>query len=326
MPSARIKTLVVEDAHSLAEDLRNRGFAVEIVTPGQDSSEPVDLEITLEECDPEFALHHAEIVPDAQDLCVFVAPGALTEGYRPIQVIPLFNEPVKPPPAAQTVARPAAEIAPAVAAREELRKEKEALEEPAVLEGPEKFVPAEPAIPLKPTPAAPRPIPPLVKVAAAVSVEIWKAALLMAARARKVTASASAAAGKTISTATGRLAANQKLLMRTATLAGMGAVAAVSVLVLGTVVHRFAPLPSAVQPASQSIVLPATASASSTRMEPKPRAVTPQPSSKAKPRQTHNPEEDVVAKDYVVRFNKRPAAARTQAKKTAGVKHYSDLR
>src|ERR1700748_1650260 len=92
MPSARIMTRAVEDAHSLAEDLRTRGFVVQIVSPDYISTDPVDLEVTLEECEPEAALHRADDAPAAGDLCVFVAPGALTEGHRPMRVVPLFVE------------------------------------------------------------------------------------------------------------------------------------------------------------------------------------------------------------------------------------------
>jgi hypothetical protein len=309
MPSARIKTLAVEDAHSLAEDLRIRGFAVEIVPPDKVSSEPVDLEVTLEECDPEAALHLAENVPEAEDLCVFVAPGALTEGHRTIKMIPLFSEPV-----ARVVTMPAP-------AQEVVLEEKEILEEPVAFEEPEKFVPAEPAPIVAAKPPLPvQDIPRAVEAPTVVSPKVPHVAPVAAKPARKAEwATAVSALRKS-------LVANQRILRKTATVAAMAAVAAVSVLVLGSTVRRFAPIPSEKQPASASMVLPATASASSTAMEPKPRAIVPQPkiASRAKARRTHNPEEDVVAKDYVIRFDKKPAV-RAQTKKTPGVKHYSDL-
>src|SRR5215471_266884 len=96
MPSARIITHVVEDAYPLAEDLRMRGFVVQIVSTDRpravEELAPVDLEITLEDCEPEAALRLADHIPDGDDLSVFVAPGALTDGPRPIRVMSLIPE------------------------------------------------------------------------------------------------------------------------------------------------------------------------------------------------------------------------------------------
>src|SRR5215469_1971297 len=96
MPSARIITHVVEDAYPLAEDLRMRGFVVQIVSTDRprtvEELAPVDLEITLEDCEPETALRLADQAPDGDDLSVFVAPGALTDGPRPIRVMSLIPE------------------------------------------------------------------------------------------------------------------------------------------------------------------------------------------------------------------------------------------
>jgi hypothetical protein len=305
MPSARIKTLAVEDAHSLAEDLRTRGFVVEIVPRDKVSSDPVDLEVVLEECEPEAALHRAENIPDAQDLCVFVAPGALTEGNRPMQVVPLFAVPKPAPVIAMT------------AALTSVVEEK--LEDPVALEEPEKLAASE----LKPpvVVAAAREAPKTVEVPI-ISSEVWNAPVVKA-PARKVEPAWWVGARKTLSVWGKSLAANQQLFRKTATVAAMAAVAAVSVLVLGSTVRRFAP---DTQPASASMVLPATASAANTVTEPqelKPLAPERELAAKAKSRRERNPEEDIVAKDYVIHFNKRPAA---KAKKTSGVKHYSDLR
>ncbi len=300
MPSARIKTLAVEDAHSLAEDLRTRGFVVEIVPRDKVSTDPVDLEVVLEECEPEAALHHAENIPDAQDLCVFVAPGALTEGQRTMQVIPLFSE------------RPLAVVAPVVAMTAAVVEEK--LDDPVALEEPEKFAASElePAVSAKVE--APRIVP-------TISPEVWT--VPPAETVKKAKPAFWMGTGKSIAVWGKGLAANQRLLRKTATVGAMAAVAAVSVLVLGSTVRRFTP---DTQPASASMVLPSTASAATTAAEPlQTKALAPEPklAAKAKSRRSHNPEEDIVAKDYVIHFNKRPAA---KTKKTSGVKYYSDLR
>ncbi len=308
MPSARIKTLAVEDAHSLAEDLRTRGFVVEIVPRDKVSSDPVDLEVVLEECDPEAALNHAENIPDAQDLCVFVAPGALTEGQRPIQVIPLFSEP--PAPAEPVVAMTAAPLAPVV--------QEEKLDDPVALEEPEKLAASE----LEPPMVVAETLAEAPKVLPTISPEVWNVPTSEAVPRVKPVLWAEAA--RSLAAWGKRLAANQQLFRRTATLAAMAAVAVVSVLVLGSVGRRFTP---DAQPASDSMVLPATASAATpvaAPVMPKPvPAPEPKPAAKATPRHGHNPEEDIVAKDYTIRFNKRPATAK--ARKIAGVKHYSDL-
>ena len=312
MPSARIKTLAVEDAHSLAEDLRTRGFVVEIVSRDKISADPVDLEVILEECDPEAALHHAENIPDAQDLCVFVAPGALTEGQRSMQVIPLFSRPVTP--LAPVVAMKAADPAQVV---EEKLEDPVALEEPQMLAASE----LEPPVVVVPEPSPTKEAPKPVEVPA-ISSQVPKIPPVQTAG--SAIAPLWAEIGKNIALWGKGLAANQRLFRKTATVGAMAAVAAVSVLVLGSTVRKFAP---ATQPASESMVLPATASAATRVTEPlaaKPLAPERKLAVKAKPRREHNPEEDIVAKDYVIRFNKRPAAAK--AKKTSGIKHYSDLR
>ncbi len=309
MPSARIKTLAVEDAHSLAEDLRTRGFVVEIVPRDKISADPVDLEVILEECEPEAALHHAENIPDAQDLCVFVAPGALTEGRRSMQVVPLFSEPA------------AAPLAPvvAMAAATPTHVVEEKLEDTVAMEEPEKLAASELEPPV---------------VVAAKPVDVPKVVPTVSAQVRSVPAKKAPApaakpawwtgAGKSLAAWGRGLAANQRLFRKTATLGGMAAVAAVSVLVLGSTVRKFAP---DTRPANESMVSPATASAAIPVVEPekiKPLAPEPKLAAKAKSRRGRNPEEDIVAKDYVIHFNNRPVAAK--AKKPSGVKHYSDLR
>lgn len=306
MPSARIKTLAVEDAHSLAEDLRTRGFVVEIVPRDKISSDPVDLEVVLEECEPEAALHRAENIPDAQDLCVFVAPGALTDGPRPMQVVPLFAESMQAP-----------EVAAASPVVEEKLEDATALEEPEKLAASELEFPVVIAPEASPMKVAPKPV--------AVPVISSQAPKMPAAKTPgNMIPPLWAEIGRNIVFWGKGLASNQQLFRKTATVAAMAAVAAVSVLVLGSSLRKFTP---DTQPASASMVLPATASAATPVVEtpkPKPLAPEPKPAVKAKSRREHNPEEDIVAKDYVIHFNKRPAVPK--ARKTSGVKHYSDLR
>jgi hypothetical protein len=107
MPLARIITRVQQDADELANDLRGRGFKIEIVSPENVPTHPVDLEVSLEECATEDALDEAENAPQPQDVCVFIAPGALVETARPVVVVPLFSEPVVGPSIEQP--RPLAE-------------------------------------------------------------------------------------------------------------------------------------------------------------------------------------------------------------------------
>src|SRR5690349_19175725 len=93
MPLARIVTRFPEDAHALAADLRQRGYEVETAAPGHEPDTPAALKIVLEEWDASTALDHAEDSPASEDLCVFVAPGAITERLAPMEVIRL-DEPV----------------------------------------------------------------------------------------------------------------------------------------------------------------------------------------------------------------------------------------
>ena len=91
MPLARIITRLVDEAHSLAEDLRARGFEVHTRSPQEMFSEPADLEITLEECATEDALERLTHSSATHDVCVFLAPGAISENLRPIQVVKLAS-------------------------------------------------------------------------------------------------------------------------------------------------------------------------------------------------------------------------------------------
>ena len=89
MPLARIVTWLAEDTDALAKDLRARGFEVVTKSPDEISSEPADLEITVEECASEDALTSASGIALTQDKCVFIAPGAIVENLRPVPVIAL---------------------------------------------------------------------------------------------------------------------------------------------------------------------------------------------------------------------------------------------
>jgi hypothetical protein len=93
MPLARIVTWLAEDTDALAKDLRARGFEVVTQSPDEISSEPADLEITVEECASEEALTSASGIAREQNKCVFIAPGAITENLRPVSVVPLIREP-----------------------------------------------------------------------------------------------------------------------------------------------------------------------------------------------------------------------------------------
>jgi negative regulator of sigma E activity len=78
MPLARIVTRAVEESQELAADLRGRGFDVEIVLPADVLTTRADVELRLEECTPEEALIRAGVLPETNDMAVFIAPGAIT--------------------------------------------------------------------------------------------------------------------------------------------------------------------------------------------------------------------------------------------------------
>jgi hypothetical protein len=82
----------VEESQELAADLRGRGFEVEIVSPSDAPKTRPDVELRLEECTPEEALIRAGVLPETNDMAVFIAPGAISNRReRPaIPVTPLF--------------------------------------------------------------------------------------------------------------------------------------------------------------------------------------------------------------------------------------------
>lgn len=89
MSLARIITRLPEASRHLAEQLRARGFEVETRSLRDDSAPPTDLEILLEECDVEDALHRASLEAGPHG-CVFIGPGAIAQDFRPMAVIPLI--------------------------------------------------------------------------------------------------------------------------------------------------------------------------------------------------------------------------------------------
>jgi hypothetical protein len=92
MPVARLITYAAQDADELAADLRSRGFEVEIASPANIPNHSVDLVIRVEECASEQALRNAEELSKAEDIQVFIAPGAIIESLRPMITVPLVPE------------------------------------------------------------------------------------------------------------------------------------------------------------------------------------------------------------------------------------------
>jgi hypothetical protein len=89
MPLARIITDVADDCLELITQLRARGYQVETIAPGDVPTTPADLEVRLEECAPEDVVSRASQNSPADDLWVYVAPGALDNNAVPIRNIPL---------------------------------------------------------------------------------------------------------------------------------------------------------------------------------------------------------------------------------------------
>jgi hypothetical protein len=124
---ARIITDVADDCLELTMQLRARGYQVEIVSPTAIPHTPADLEVRLEECDPEDVVAQAAQGTSVGDLWVYVAPGALDASVHPIRTIPLssgLSEPMSaakilPDIAKQKLARPPVNGALAIDARKE---------------------------------------------------------------------------------------------------------------------------------------------------------------------------------------------------------------
>jgi hypothetical protein len=142
MPLARIVTWLAEDTDALAKDLRARGFEVVTKSPDEISSEPADLEITVEECASEDALTSASGIALTQDKCVFIAPGAIVENLRPVPVVALpalMREP-EPELAYESVQPPESDELEPLAAIRQLEDQPETLEQISVLEAAEAVV------------------------------------------------------------------------------------------------------------------------------------------------------------------------------------------
>jgi len=102
MPLARIITDVADDCLELTMQLRARGFQVETVSPADVPGTPADLEVRLEECAPEDVVIHASNGVSAEDLWVYVAPGALDGNSHPIRSLPLSTGSMREHPSASS--------------------------------------------------------------------------------------------------------------------------------------------------------------------------------------------------------------------------------
>src|SRR5579862_742261 len=102
MPLARIITDVADDCLELTMQLRARGFQVETVSPTDVPSTQADLEVRLEECAPDDVVIHASNGVSAEDLWVYVAPGALDTNSHPIRTIPLSTGSMREHPSASS--------------------------------------------------------------------------------------------------------------------------------------------------------------------------------------------------------------------------------
>ena len=340
MSVARIISRVREDAHELANDLRGRGFEVEVLAPGEIAAHAADLEISLEDCAAEEALRSAESVPAPEDVCVFIAPGAIVESARPIVVIPLLSDVAQTPAAETPVRWHAAAIKveeprlPNLVTAEQVIGKTKAVEiEPELIHSfeleSETGKDASPALdadavkPELPVPVKPTSIPPGRRV--------WYGTVVLRVR----------------------IAPSDQVFWKVAT-----GVALMSVfgLFLTLSAHRLPPLPSAMQetfvevqqpiplakvkanaakpvarvappaePLAKAVPEPAPAEARETVSARPAPAVTKRVVALRKPDQpSRNREDDLIAEDTVVRFVKRPAAPAMQAQKKPAIKRYTD--
>jgi hypothetical protein len=133
MALARIFTRYPQQAIALSDELQERGYTVEVLSPEQTSVTPAHLEIQLEACDPADILRRAEELAFQLSTDIAVAPGVLPVSTpqqeldsTPIAIAPEFipgtiepaiqpaaleNEPRNCEPA--EVVRPAHEAGPA---------------------------------------------------------------------------------------------------------------------------------------------------------------------------------------------------------------------
>lgn len=150
MPLARIVTWLAEDTDALAKDLRARGFEVVTKSPDEISSEPADLEITVDECASEDALTSASGIALAQDKCVFIAPGAIVESSRPVPAIspPVMIREPEPELAYDSVQSPESDDLEPLVAIHQLEDQQETQRQIPVLESAESVVEAVPVVDL----------------------------------------------------------------------------------------------------------------------------------------------------------------------------------
>lgn len=90
MQKARIITNSADKATNFAEQLRRRGFQVEIVPPDSSPSTDADLEVRLEACPKNAVLGRAAELATRDGADVFIAPGAL--GSPNGSVVPMTKE------------------------------------------------------------------------------------------------------------------------------------------------------------------------------------------------------------------------------------------
>jgi hypothetical protein len=142
MPLARIVTWLAEDTDALAKDLRARGFEVVTKSPDEISSEPADLEITVDECASEDALTSASGIALAQDKCVFIAPGAIVESFRPVPAIrpPVMIREPEPELAYDSVQSPESDELEPLAAIHQLEDQQQTQPQIPVLESAESAI------------------------------------------------------------------------------------------------------------------------------------------------------------------------------------------
>ena len=95
MALARIFTRYPQQATALSDELQERGYRVEVLSPEQTPASPAHLEIQLEDCEPADILRRAEELASQLRADIAVAPGAL----------PVFN-PQQEPDSALTAATP----------------------------------------------------------------------------------------------------------------------------------------------------------------------------------------------------------------------------
>ncbi len=93
MALARIITRSRQDVESLAEQLRARGYAVEIVIPGEPGSGPAELEIVADTCTAGEALMKGRELAREGHVDVLVAPGILEPEAAPAIPEPIESEP-----------------------------------------------------------------------------------------------------------------------------------------------------------------------------------------------------------------------------------------